>query len=146
MRFKIIFLLLTLLYQSTSYSKVLEASEFNQKHLSSYFSALLYYDNQKNSEALKYFEDSKALIENHDNFLREYVFSLVLDGQVKKAIKQIKLSKSSKNLDFFEANLLLALDSLNKKNFKKTSLRLKKIEMFQDKTTYQFIIFKCLYK
>ena len=144
MRFKIIFFLLALLYQSTSYSKALEASEFNQKHLSSYFSALLYYDNQKNAEALKYFEDSKALINNHDNFLREYVFSLVLNGQVKKATKQIKLSKRSKKLDFFEANLLLVLDSLDKKNFKKASLGLKKIEIFQDKTTYQFIIFKIL--
>ena len=144
MRFKIIFFLLALLYQSTSYSKALEASEFNQKHLSSYFSALLYYDNQKNAEALKYFEDSKALINNHDNFLREYVFSLVLNGQVKKATKQIKLSKRSKKLDFFEANLLLVLDSLDKKNFKKASLGLKKIEIFQDKTTYQLIIFKIL--
>ena len=67
---------------------------------------------------------------------------MVLNGQVKKATKQIKLSKRSKKLDFFEANLLLVLDSLDKKNFKKASLGLKKIEIFQDKTTYQFIIFE----
>ena len=144
MRFKIIFFLLALLYQSTSYSKALETNKFNQKYLASYFSALLSYNNQKNVEALKYFEDSKALIKNHESFLREYVFSLVLDGQVKKAIKQIKFSKKPKNLDFFEANLLLVLDSLNKKNFKQASLRLKKIEIFQDRTTYQFIIYKTL--
>ena len=144
MRFKIIFFLLALLYQNASYSKASEIIEFNQKYLSSYFSALLSYDNQKNDEALKYFEDSKALIKNHDSFLREYVFSLVLDGQVKKAIKEIKLSKKQKNLAFFETNLLLVLDSLNKKNFKQASLRLKKVKIFRDKTTYQFIIYKTL--
>ena len=142
MRFKIIFFLFALLYQSISYSKTSETNEFNQKYLSNYFLALLYYDNQKNLEALKYFEASKALIKNHESFLREYVFSLVLDGQIKKAIKQIKLSKKSKNTDFFEAQLLLALDNLKKKNFKQVSLILKKIELFENKTTYQFIIYK----
>ena len=144
MRFKIIFFLLALLYQNASYSKATDIIEFNQKYLSSYFSALLSYDNQKNSEALKYFEDSKALIKSHDGFLREYVFSLVLDGQVKKAIKETKTSKKSNNLPFFEANLLMILESLDKNNFKQASIRLKKINIFKDKTTYEYIIYKTL--
>ncbi len=144
MRLKIIIILFLLLYQTHSYSKTSEINEFNQKYLSNYFSALISYDNQNIDEALKFFNSSKSLIEKHDNFLREYVFSLVLDGKVKKAIDQIKISNNAKNTNFFEANLLLALDSFYKKKHKQASRRLKKIENFKDSGTYEYIIFKTL--
>ena len=60
---------------------------------------------------LRFFESSKKLFQSHDSFLQEYVFSLLLDGKVKKAIKQVKYSNSSIGGDFFEGNLLLILDS-----------------------------------
>ncbi len=123
---KIIIILSFLLYQTSTYSKVSEKNEFNQKYLSNYFSALISYDNQKNDDALKFFKSSKSLIQKHDNFLKEYVFSLVLDGQIKRAIDQIKVSKNSNNSNFFELNLLLYLDSLVKKKYKKAAKRLKK--------------------
>ena len=91
MQFKIIIILCSILYQTGVYSKTAEINEFNQKFLSNYFSALISYDNQNNDNALKFFKASKFLIQKHDNFLKEYVFSLVLDGQVKKAINQILL-------------------------------------------------------
>ena len=112
MYLKILIFLFLLLYQNVSYSKVNETNDFNQKYLSSYFSALISFVNQKNDDAIKFFNSSKFLIKKHDNFLRNYVFSLILDGQVKKAINQIKHSKEE---NFFEANLLLILDSLTKK-------------------------------
>ena len=115
----IIIILSFLLYQTSTYSKVSEKNEFNQKYLSNYFSALISYDNQKNDDALKFFKSSKSLIQKHDNFLKEYVFSLVLDGQIKRAIDQIKVSKNANNSNFFELNLLLYLDSFVKKNTKK---------------------------
>ena len=59
--------------------------------------------------------------------MKEYAFSLLQDGQVKKAINQIKYSKTSIGADFFEANLLLVLDSINKRKFKQASLKLKKL-------------------
>ena len=90
----IIIILSFFLYQTNTYSKVSEKNEFNQKYLSNYFSALISYDNQKNDDALKFFKSSKFLIQKHDNFLKEYVFSLVLDGQIKRAIDQIKVSKN----------------------------------------------------
>ena len=141
---KIAYLLFFLLYQTAVFSKVEENNEFNQKYLSNYFSALLSYDNQKNKEALKFFENSKNLVKKHDSFLQEYVFSLILDGQVKKSIKQIKLSKNSNNSDFFEADLLLILDSINKKKFKQASIKLKKLEKYAKNDTYQLIIYKTL--
>ena len=91
MRLKISFILIFLLYQTSLYSKAIETNEFNQKYLSNYFSALLSSDNKNDKEAIKFYEASKFLINKHDNFLKNYIFSLVMDGQVKKAIKQIKI-------------------------------------------------------
>jgi hypothetical protein len=144
MRLIIIILSFFLLYQTSVYSKVTEKNEFNQKYLSNYFSALISYDNQNNEDALKFFKASKFLIRTHDNFLREYVFSLVLDGQVKRAIDQIKITKNANNSNFFESNLLLYLDSFAKKNYRQASKRLKKLENFIENGTYEFAIYKTL--
>ena len=102
MRVKIIFILVFFLYQTSLFSKVTETNEFNQKYLSNYFSALLSSGNKKDKEAIKFYEASKFLLNKHDNFLKNYVFSLVLDGQVKKAIKQIKTSKNTSSLGKFQ--------------------------------------------
>ena len=143
MRF-IIFILPFLLFQTNTYSNTPESNKFNQKYLSDYFSALISSKNQNNDDALKFFNSSKFLIKKHDNFLKEYVFSLVLDGQVKKAINQIKISKNEKNSNFFEANLLLTIDSFKKKDFKQVSKRLKELDISKDDGTYEFVIFKIL--
>ena len=141
---KIFFIIVTLLYQSTASSKTTDNNEFNHKYLSSYLSALLSYDNQNNDLALKYFNSSKNLLNEHDQFLKKYVFSLVADGQISKAIKYIQYSKNKNNSNFFEAKLLLVLDSLNKKNFVKTSKLLTNLKAFQQNDTYEFIIYETL--
>jgi len=141
---KIFFIIVTLLYQSTAYSKATNNNEFNHKYLSSYLSALLSYDNQNNDLALKYFNSSKYLLNEHDQFLKKYVFSLVADGQISKAIKYIQYSKNKNNSSFFEVNLLLVLDSLNKKNFAKTSKLLANLKAFQQYDTYEIIIYETL--
>ena len=141
MYLKILIFLFLLLYQNVSYSKVNETNDFNQKYLSNYFSALISFDNQKNDDAIKFFNSSKFLIKKHENFLRNYVFSLILDGQVKKAINQIKHSKEA---NFFEANLLLILDSLSKKKYKKTENIIKKLLSLEDSRSYEFVILKTL--
>ena len=141
---KIFFIIVTLLYQSTAYSKATDNYEFNHKYLSSYLSALLSYDNQNNDLALKYFNSSKNLLNEHDQFLKKYVFSLVADGQISKAIKYIQYSKNKNNSSFFEVKLLLVLDSLNKKNFVKTSKLLTNLKAFQQNDTYEIIIYETL--
>ena len=141
---KIFIFLILLIYQNSSYSKDTEKNEFNQKYLSNYFLALITSGNDKNEEALKYFNSSKFLIQKHDNFLKEYTFSLVLNGKVNKAINQIKTSKNSKSSNFFEANLLYVLDSFKRNDFKQASKRLNKLKIFQDNGTYEFIIYKTL--
>ena len=141
MYLKIFIILFFLLYQNGAYSKATDKNDFNQKYLSNYFSALISSNNQKNDDAIKFFNSSKFLINKHDNFLREYVFSLILDGQVKKAINQIKRSNNS---SFFEANLLLTLDSLTKKKYKQAGKRLNKLSTFQENGTYELVITKSL--
>ena len=141
MYFKILIILFILLYQNVAYSKATDKNDFNQKYLSNYFSALVSAGNQNNEDAIVFFNSSKFLINKHDNFLREYVFSLILDGQVKKAINQIKRSD---NPNFFEANLLLTLDSITKKKYKQAEKRLNKLLKFQENGTYEFVIIKTL--
>ena len=141
---KLFFIIVTLLYQSIAYSKVTVNNEFNHKYLSNYLSALLSYDKHNNDLALEYFNSSKNLLNEHDKFLKKYIFSLVADGQISKAIKHIQYSKNKNNSNFFEANFLLVLDSLNKKNFVKTSKLLTNLKAFQQNGTYEFIIYETL--
>ena len=141
MYLKILIILFSLLYQNTAHSKATEKNQFNQKYLSNYFSALVSVTNQKNDDAIIFFNSSKFLMNKHDNFLKEYVFSLVLGGQVKNAINQIKRSNNS---NFFEGDLLLALESITKKNYKQAEKRLKKLLAYQENEAYEFVIIKIL--
>ena len=141
MYLKILIILFFLIYQNAAHSKATDKNDFNQKYLSNYFSALVSITNQKNEDAVIFFNSSKFLINKHDNFLREYVYALILDGQVKNAINQIKRSD---NLNFFEANLLLTLDSITKKNYKQAKKRINKLLNFQENGTYEFVIIKIL--
>ena len=141
---KIFFIILFLLYQSTAYSQKLDKNKFNQRYLSNYFSALISYDNQNNEDALKFFNSSKYLLNKHHSFLKEYVFSLVSNGQVTKAIKQIKLHKNKNNSNFFEAQLLLILDAIYKKNFNNASKFLYDINIYKETSAFESIIYQTL--
>ena len=142
---KILLIILSFLaLQTSTYSSTSANNKFNQKYLSNYFSALVSSGNQKNEEALEYFNSSKFLIQKHDNFLKKYVFSLVLNGQVKKGIDQIKISKNDINSNTFELNLLLLVDSLKKKDFKQANKRFKEFKFNKDDGTYEYVIYKIL--
>ncbi len=114
------FILILLLYQSPLYSKSKTLNDFNLRYLSNYFSGIVAYENLDNSQALKFFNSSKFLIKQHDAYLERYTFSLVLEGKVKKAINQIRQNSTEINSNFFQANLLMAVDSLKKKKYKKS--------------------------
>ena len=138
--FKIFCFVILLIYQSPVYSKSNDIQKFNSKILSSYFSALVSYDNQKNIDALKFFNLSNSLINRHDPYLKQYVFSLVIEGKVKRSIKQLKQSSGEKNSDFFEAYLILMLDSIKKKDFKKSNRYLNQLSKFKTNGTFELII------
>ena len=140
---KIFYIIFVLLYQTVGYTKTSDKNDFNYKYLSSYFSALISFDNQKNNKALEFFESSKYLKKKHNNYLKEYVYSLVLDGQIKKAVNQIKSSRNMKNSNFFEGKLLIVLDLINKKKYVQASKIIKTFNL-SNENTYEFIIIKTL--
>ena len=140
---KIFYIIFALLYQTVGYTKTSDKNDFNYKYLSSYFSALISFDNQKNNKALEFFESSKYLKKKHNNYLKEYVYSLVLDGQIKKAVNQIKSSRNTKYSNFFEGKLLIVLDLMNKKKYVQASKIIKTFNL-SNENTYEFIVFKTL--
>ncbi len=140
---KIFYIIFALLYQTVGYTKTSDKNDFNYKYLSSYFSALISFDNQKNNKALEFFESSKYLKKKHNNYLKEYVYSLVLDGQIKKAVNQIKSSRNMKNSNFFEGKLLIVLDLINKKKYVQASKIIKSFNL-SNENTYEYIIIKTL--
>ena len=124
------FCLLLLFYQSPLYSKSKTLNDFNSSYLTNYFSGIVAHNNKKNSEALKFFETSKFLIKQHNNYLERYAYSLVLEGKVQQATNEIKQNLTENNSNFFEAHLILALDSLKKKDYKKSKEYLNKSYAF----------------
>ena len=137
-------IIIFLLYQPPTYSKVTDNKEFNQRYLSNYFSALVSYDNQNNKKALKFFNLSKPVLRKHNNYLEEYVFSLIAGGEYSKAVKQVNYWQNHENSNFFEARLILILDSLRKKNFVDASKFINDLKFFKEMGTYELVIYETL--
>ena len=110
-----LFLFIGIFYQTPGYSKSASFNEFNSRDLSNYFSGIIAYENRDNSDALKFFNSSKDLLDKHDLYLKRYVYSLVLDNKVARAINVLSNSGNDTNSDFFDAYILLIVDSLKKK-------------------------------
>ena len=140
--FKIVLILL--LYQSPSYSKSKILNDFNLRHLSNYFSGIVAYENNDNSRALKFFKSSKYLIKKHNSYLENYIYTLVLEGKVQQAANEIKQNTTSDNSNFFEAHLVLALESIKRKNYKKSKEHLKRSYEFINNDRFSLIIAETL--
>ncbi len=141
--FKII-LYLVLSYQTPVYSKSTSFNDFNSRDLSNYFSGIIAYENRDNSEALKYFNLSKVLLNSHDNYLKRYVNSLVLENKVAQAINVVKNNSKKSNSDFFDAYVLLIIDSLKKNDFDKADIYLDQSLKFQEENRINLVIFETL--
>ena len=133
-----------LLYQSPLLSKSTSFDQFNSKNLSKYFSGIVAFENKNNSKALDFFKSSKILINLHDPYLERFVMSLVLEDKVAQAINIIKANSNKSNSDFFEAYILLSLDSLKKNNIKESKEILAKIPKYLQEDRFNFIILNSL--
>ena len=125
-KIKFIFIIL-ILYQTPLYSKSTSLNNFDPNNLSKYFSGIVAFENKDNSTALEFFNSSKILLNKHDTYLRRYIYSLVLENKTSQAINVVKNNKGKKNTNFFEAYLLLILDSLKKNDFDEAYIYLKKL-------------------
>ena len=140
--FKIILILL--LYQNPLYSKNKTLNDLNLQYLSNYFSGIVAYENNDNSEALKFFKSSRFLIKQHNSYLENYIYSLVLEGKVQQASNEIKQNLTKTNSNFFEAHLILALDSLKKKNYKQSKDYLKQSYKFANNDRFALVIIETI--
>jgi tetratricopeptide (TPR) repeat protein len=141
----LIILISLLLYQSNLFSKSNSFDKFNSKNLSKYFSGIVAFENRNNSEALSFFNSSKILINQHDPYLEKFVMSLVLENKVTQAINVIKSNKKKNNSNFFEAYILLVLDSLKKNNINKALELLEKVpESLEKEGRFNYIILNSL--
>ena len=129
-----------LLYQSPSLSKSSSFDEFNSRNFSKYFSGIVAFENKKSSDALDFFKSSKILINKHDPYLQRFVISLVLEEQINQAINIIKTSKNEGSTEFFEAYILLALDSLKKNKIEKAIKILAEVPELLQKERFNIII------
>ena len=139
-----ILVILSIFYQTPVYSKSASFNDFNSRDLTNYFSGIIAYENKNNTDALKFFNASKILINKHDSYLKRYVYSLVLENKVAQAINIINNSKDKNNIDFFNAYILLAVDSLKKNNFKKADEYLTQSLKFQDQRRFNLVISETL--
>ena len=130
--------------QNPLYSKSKSLNDFNSHYLSNYFSGIVAYENKNNLEALKFFKSARHLINKHDPYLERYVYSLVLENKAQEAIKEIKKNLTETNSGFFEAHLILALDSLKKKNFKKSKDYLELSSKFINNDKFALILYETL--
>jgi len=138
------FVLILLFYQSPLYSKSNTLNDFNSHYLSNYFSGIVAYENKDNSEALEFFKSSKALIKQHNSYLERYIYSLVIEGNVQQASNEIKQNITENNSKFFAAHLILALNSLKEKNYKKSKEYLKQSYEFINNDRIALIITETL--
>ena len=138
------FALIVLFYQGPLYSKSKTLNDFNSHYLSSYLSGIVAYEKNDNSQALKFFKSSKSLIKQHDSYLENYIYTLVLEGKVRQATSEIKQNSTEGNSNFFEAHLVLALDSLKRKNYKRSKEHLQRSYEFINNDRLSLIIAETL--
>ena len=138
------FILIILLYQTPLYSKSNTLNVFNSHYLTNYFSGIIAYENDDNTQALKFFRSSRFLIKQHNSYLKNYIYSLVLEGKVQEATSEMRQNLNNDKFNFFEGHLILAIDSLKKKDYKKSKEYLKESYKFINNDNFSPIIAETL--
>ena len=141
--FKIIFIIISFFFTNQANSKNIDYN-FNKSELSNYLSAIISFNNHENEQSLNYFNSSKRLLRNHENYLKQYVFSLVVNQKVKRAIQEIKVLENKEKVDFFESYVLLSLDSILKKKYKNSEKYINYLSKFENQGAYEKAIFNTL--
>ena len=137
-----ILVIIAIFYQTPVYSKSVSFNEINSRNLSNYFSGIVAFENRENKDALRFFNASKVLLNKHNLYLKRYTYSLVLENKIPQAINIIK--NNSDNINFFDAFLLLAIDSLKKDDFNKAEKYINKTLMYQDYDRFHLVITEIL--
>ena len=84
------------------------------------------------------------MLNKHDFFLKRYITTLVLEKKVPQAINVVKSNRGNKNTNFFDAYLLLILDSLKKNNINQANIYLNDALNFDRQEQFNSVILKIL--
>ena len=117
---KICFLLF-LLTIFLGWSKVLPKDnniQYSRENISNYFLGIISADYNYNNKAIKHFKKVESLKSKHSQFNIEFIRTLILLEKFKEAFAFSNSVWTEEDL-FFEADLLLGLDSFIKKDHKK---------------------------
>ena len=137
-------MIFTLFYQTPIYSKSNSFKDINYKDLSKYFSGIVALKNKDDTKALDFFNSSKILINQHDPYLKKYIYSLVNENKISTAINVIKQNIDEDNTKFLDAYLLLIVDSLKKNNFKQAYNLLSNTYELVDQNNFNLAILETL--
>ena len=140
-KIKFIFIFI-LLYQSPIHSKSTSFNNFDTKNFSKYFSGIVAFENKNNSDTLDFFDSSKVLLNKHEPYLKKYLSTLVLENKVPQAVNIVK--KKNTNVDFFDAYLLLIVDSFKKDNLDSVNNYLIKVSMLENQNNFEKAIIENL--
>ena len=143
---KTIVIIFLFFFQNSLYSKNKDSNYLSSKNLAEYLSAITSYDNGENTKSLEFFDKSKLLIDEHNPYLKRYIFSLITEGKINKAIKVLKSNLNKENSNFFESYLLLTIDSIKNKDFEKSNIYLEKLSNFTSDNKFNLLIFESLKK
>ena len=137
-------MILALFYQTPIYSKSNSFKDINYKDLSKYFSGIVALENKDDTKALDFFNSSKILINQHDPYLKRYIYSLVNENKISTAINVIKQNIDENNTKFLDAYLLLIVDSLKKNNFEQAYNLLSNTYDLVDQNNFNLAILETL--
>ena len=140
---KIIFFCLIIFNQNTAYSQNYN-KPFNSKKMANYFSSLVSFNNNENQKFLNFFESSKFLKDSNKIYVSQYLISLVLEGKIIKAINKAKILKTKKINESYISNLLLVVDNLKNKEFKKNLLHINELNIYKKENELQNVILNSL--
>ena len=143
-KLKLILFIVFFIYQTSAFSKTTDENDFNPKYLSNYLSAIVSQNNKESDDAVKHFNSSKILINKHEKYLKKYVITLTVNGQVQKSINIIKKNRGQNNSKFFEAKLLLLIDNFKKREFDQNIELLNEFQSYRDYDNFQHIIYEVL--
>ena len=135
---------LTLCFQIICIPNSLAQVDFDEKNIANYFSGSVSLNNNNNFQAVKYFNSTKNLKNTHENFNRNYIISLVLDGKVSKSVSELKATSEQKYSNFFNLNLILILEEIKRNNFEKAKAKLINLEKFEQDGKLEFVLYRTI--
>ena len=135
---------LTLCFQIVCIPNSLAQVDFDEKNIANYFSGSVSLNNNDNFQAVKYFNSTKNLKNTHENFNRNYIISLVLDGKVSKSVSELKSTSEQKYSNFFNLNLILILEEIKRNNFDKAKAKLINLEKFEQDGKLEFVLYRTI--